>query len=593
MDPTSQFFAKLKKLAVALETETARLQRSFDGRRDRDDDDDDDVPEAAARGQRAYHDLNCDVLGLKGQMQEALTKQKTHRREVNTFIHACRAVQHKVAEDIQTLKGHFEKYGYLDPADARRASSGEMEERDEESGPTEPAAEDGDHEEEETSGPPSSPQIAAPPTFTDVMQTPRLSDFGLSELQLRRNLARTEWCAEVPAMPEMSLPHPALHAPSTPPLPLTPKCALRMDEDELRTPQMTNFGISEHTMCLNNDFTMDLFRKHVNKPPGPAQDLPLAPDIPQMLHNQGNLASPETPVFCTPGFKMKKTNGHRSPPSQGDSQSQGEPDNLATTPEVPTFKTPYVNRLVSTQKSTQRPEPIIMQRDDGHTLELLTPSRNGSCTPPRPWEYDVPELRIVGGEDKQTLQMPKMESILGNILLSGSRAMPKEAQPFDSKSVEPPVMDINQDGGATREFCLGTPLTRREFRDASTPEMPELSSVTQDICKLVLQTQSNVQQKKAEPARCVTAVSEHEFHSLPAFLKQMTLKNLNKAVRNMNKYLSEHPGDKGDFHMEELEKMTSVGIKAPVYVLCLSELKRLEQVGGVGSAAVYKLALCS
>lgn len=32
MDPTTQFFAKLKKLAVTLESETAKLQHSFDNR---------------------------------------------------------------------------------------------------------------------------------------------------------------------------------------------------------------------------------------------------------------------------------------------------------------------------------------------------------------------------------------------------------------------------------------------------------------------------------------------------------------------------------------------------------------------------------
>ncbi|XP_054643862.1 spindle and kinetochore-associated protein 3 isoform X2 [Dunckerocampus dactyliophorus] len=534
-----------------------------------------------------------------GQMQEALTKQKIRRGEVNTFIDACRAVQHKVAEDIQTLKGHFEKYGYQDPVDARRPNGQEMEEGDEKSGLKAPATEDRGHEEAEISGLPASPQAAAPPTFTNLMQTPRLSDFGLSEMQLRRNLAGAEWCAEVPDMPKMSLPHPALNMPSPPPLPLTPKCALRMDEDEMQTPQMINFGISEHTMCLNNDFTMDLFRKNANNPIGPAQDLPLSPDNPQSVSPQkeDTWESPEPPMFCTPGFKIKKTNGHCSLPLQGDSESPSQSNTLATTPEIPTFKTPYMNRLISTRKSTQRPEPIIMQNDCSHTLELPTPARNGSRGPTHMWEYDVPELRIMDGEDKQMLQMPNLESILGNTLQSGSTKMPKESRQFDEKPVEPSVIDINRDGEATQEFCFGTPCTRREFHEAITPEMPDLSSVTQDICKLVLQTQSKKAtvrahpQEKAEHKRCVTVVSEQEFHSLPAFLKQMTLKNLNQAVRNMNKYLSEHPGDTQDFQREELEKMTNVGIKAPVYVLCLSELKRLEQVEGAGSTAVYKLRL--
>lgn len=122
----------------------------------------------------------------------------------------------------------------------------------------------GEEESQEESAVSSS--SVGPPPLTDLLRTPQLSDFGLSEMQLRRNLAGAEWCAEVPPMPEMSLPHPTLNTPAPPPMPITPKCALRMDEDELQTPQMHDFGISEHTMCLNNDFTMDLFRKNVEKP---------------------------------------------------------------------------------------------------------------------------------------------------------------------------------------------------------------------------------------------------------------------------------------------------------------------------------------
>lgn len=34
MDPTTRFFAKLRKLAVTLESETAKLQHAFESRND-------------------------------------------------------------------------------------------------------------------------------------------------------------------------------------------------------------------------------------------------------------------------------------------------------------------------------------------------------------------------------------------------------------------------------------------------------------------------------------------------------------------------------------------------------------------------------
>lgn len=121
--------------------------------------------------------------------------------------------------------------------------------------------EGGSQEEEAGCSHPSSPLVGGMLPVTDALRTPQLSDFGLSEMLLQKALAGDEWCTEVPPMPAIS--HLSLN---TPPMPITPKCALRMDDDELLTPQMKDFGISEHTICLINDFTMNLLHKNVEKP---------------------------------------------------------------------------------------------------------------------------------------------------------------------------------------------------------------------------------------------------------------------------------------------------------------------------------------
>lgn len=38
--------------------------------------------------------------------------------------------------------------------------------------------------------------------------------------------------------------------------------------------------------------------------------------------------------------------------------------------------------------------------------------------------------------------------------------------------------------GQTQEFYLGTPRLRTTLEELSTPEMPDFSSITQDICKV-------------------------------------------------------------------------------------------------------------
>ncbi|XP_077393362.1 SKA complex subunit 3 isoform X2 [Festucalex cinctus] len=537
MDPKLEFFAKLKKLCGTLETETARLQQTIENRHDSGDSD------ASAKAMRAYHDFNCDVLGLKGQLQDELSKQKTHKTEVDTFIHACRAMQTKVAHDVCALTDHFEKYGYQAPIEVHTPNAKDGLLEDKENEPEKEGQDDDDDDDEvvavECSKLPTPPQATAPSKCAIPTRTPKLSDFGLCELDLRRNISAYR---QPPAMPEVSLPRMSVPTP----LPPTPKCALRMDEDEIRTPQMIDFGLSEDTMCLYTEFTMDLFRKK------PAQDLLKPPDpvVSESPQEEEILKSPEPPVFCTPGLKIK-TNGHCSPPpprvAEGDAQSPSGANQLPGTPETPDLKTPSLKRLLSIKKH----KLMVAERTDSRAIPFLETPIDGVVCGRNAWEYNVPELRIPG--------------------VQGS---------------------VDSDG-ATQDFHLSPPRAKRELFEISTPEMPDLSSVTQDICKLVMQSQKPPKRAQHK-SRCVSAVSKQEFDSLPAFMKQITLNNLNQAVCNINKYLVLCPErSMRELATEELKNMMDMGIKAPVYMLCLNELKRLEHVEGARSDAIYKLNLCS
>lgn len=111
---------------------------------------------------------------------------------------------------------------------------------------------------------PETPEKQPP---VDQLLTPKLSDFGLSALQFQRVLGEAEpphSAAPAPApVPAVALSPPPFVMNMHPLQPKTPKCSLRMEEDA-PTPRLEDFGISEYTMCWNNDFTMDLFNK---KPP--------------------------------------------------------------------------------------------------------------------------------------------------------------------------------------------------------------------------------------------------------------------------------------------------------------------------------------
>ncbi|XP_027877792.1 SKA complex subunit 3 [Xiphophorus couchianus] len=588
MESTRDFFSKLRKMAVTLEAETEKLQQAFEGRKNEDGDSD-----TAVRAMRAYHEVNSDVSSLKVQLQGELAEQKQREEEVRGFIEACRVMEQRVSKDIHTIRTHLEKYGYQAPSEAETPNdpNDQEAEEDETSSATE---EDEGQEEDERTNSTSPPKAAGP--FADVLRTPKLSDFGLSELQMKRALGGAEWCAEVPPMPELNLPQPSLRTPAPPPLAMTPKCALRMEDDDLQTPQMRDFGLSEHTMCLNNDFTVALLSKKHLQLDKPSPDFPSINEVMKSLQTKvNNLESPELPVVCTPGLKIKKPNGHLPSQETRDPESPCRHGNLSPTPEVPAFETPYVNRLVSGKKTAQH-EPISLQGDgDSNIFKLQTSPCNGRSESKLARENDVPEVNFFGVEEKEIPEMPNLESFLGNSLQTNSGQMLTQ-QVGEDAGVSRPDLD-----GPTQEFSFGTPRIRMTYQEPSTPEMPDLSSVTQDICKLVSQVQrkkstsahiaSSVSSEKhsAPPAKGLTLVSQSEFQTLPSYLRLMTLSNLNQAVQNINRFTAQRHGETKEFTMDDLRRIISVGTKAPVYILCLTELQRLKQVDGVLEAAVYKL----
>lgn len=93
-----------------------------------------------------------------------------------------------------------------------------------------------------------------------------------------------------------------------------------------------------------------------------------------LLPSADNLESPEPPVFCTPGFKIKKAKSQCSPPAQssGDPESPGQPRDVPTTPEMPAFQTPYLKHLVSTKKVSKNVEHLV---DDILETDSLRSSR--------------------------------------------------------------------------------------------------------------------------------------------------------------------------------------------------------------------------
>ncbi|XP_010776569.1 uncharacterized protein [Notothenia coriiceps] len=248
-----------------------------------------------------------------------------------------------------------------------------------------------------------------------------------------------------------------------------------------------------------------------------------------------------------------------------------------------------MNYLVSSKKNAGQPG----NSEDSHFFESPCTGAIGSK---RPWEYDVPEIGSMGAEDMEMPEMPNLECTLGNSLQKRSEKMLRKTFNIKKENKEPTVKSLDLDS-PTQNFSLGIPRIRMDYEEPTTPEMPELSSVTQDICKLVSQAQlknptvavvhPNIRVKNDKNR--LSAVSESEFQILPKYLRQITLHNLNQVVEHINTFTAESEGEHTEFQMEELQRICMVGTKTPIFILCLTELKRLKHIGGARNTAVYEL----
>ncbi|XP_026883736.2 spindle and kinetochore-associated protein 3 [Electrophorus electricus] len=615
METSQRFFAQVRNLVVFLETERAKLEHAASSNINEEQDD------TASGAVQALHELHSEVRGLKKRVQSQVASHQAGNAELSSFIRACMVVKQRTTEDLDRIRSHYEKYGYKPQEKAfQKTSEGNGKGETESRRPVEEVPGRGltgvtvEEEEEEAQVRIAAPETPekTPPAADDQMRTPQLSDFGLSTFHLQMVLGNAEPSDGVARPPALTLSPPPFVMTTEPSQPKTPRCSLRMDEDA-PTPRLEDFGITEHTMCLNNDFTMDLFRKnptkdrnadsfkskmgdvskhHLKTPPQNTSTLPSGGQSQKC--SRESMESPEVPVFSILEITVNKQLAPPSAPSTRESEPQSPPGhgNGAATPELPVFETPYITKLVSARKGGRQ----------DRLPSLTSLSEPSECLPGTVALSDQPQMPVGLPQEKNTTpEMPSMQSYFGSSLpcMGGGRW------------ADPLAPAVPTEEEHTQDWCLATPRLRMDFQEEPrTPEMPDMSSVTQDIFKLVSQgnckkpTATSVQQTskarlqtsapgKENRAHSLAPVSEEEFHRLASYMKQIPLSSLNQAIDKLNRVTEERCRD-GEpnfevFHMEDLRKLLEAGPQAPMYILGLVELKRLENVQGFGRNATFKI----
>ncbi|NXK08048.1 SKA3 protein, partial [Herpetotheres cachinnans] len=237
MDVSRDFFSKLRALALTLEKETQQLERALRG---------EDPDYEGESPIRLLHDLRCEIMTLKEDVNASLRKSCSEKQAIHEFMKASEILMQRNAADLGKIRELFQKYGYKPQVVNSDSTVSVQNKSDEEK------ADDVPHL-------PACTEKSLVPK--DPLRTPQLSDFGLSQYAFSRPwIAVKEQCA-TSAHQENSKNRTPLKTQTTYVLPKTPKCMLKMDDYECVTPKLEHFGISEHVTCMNEDYTMSLIRK--------------------------------------------------------------------------------------------------------------------------------------------------------------------------------------------------------------------------------------------------------------------------------------------------------------------------------------------
>ncbi|XP_010133562.1 PREDICTED: spindle and kinetochore-associated protein 3-like, partial [Buceros rhinoceros silvestris] len=167
---------------------------------------------------------------------------------------ASEILMQRNAADLGKIRELFQKYGY-------KPRVKDLAEQKEEVKSDSTASFQNKSDEEKANTPHLLACAEKPPLPPDPLRNPQLSDFGLSQYAFSRPWSAARGQHTTNTCQENSKSRTPLKTQTPCALAKTPKCMLKMDDYECVTPRLEHFGISENTMCMNEDYTMSLIRK--------------------------------------------------------------------------------------------------------------------------------------------------------------------------------------------------------------------------------------------------------------------------------------------------------------------------------------------
>ncbi|XP_063195394.1 spindle and kinetochore-associated protein 3 isoform X1 [Chroicocephalus ridibundus] len=430
MDVSRDFFGKLRALALTLEKETRQLERAL---RREDTDYEDESPI------RVLHDLHCEMRTLKEDVNASLGKSCSEKQAIHDFMKASEILMQRNGADLGKIRELFQKYGYKPHV---KDSTEEEEEVNSDLAVSVQNKSDEEKADDRSHLPACTEK---PPVPKDPLRNPQLSDFGLSQYAFSRPWSAVKGQHATNAHQENSKNRTLLKTQSPCILPKTPKCMLKMDDYECATPKLEHFGISEHTMCMNEDFTMSLIRKAAQTSKLVKKD-DHEVNIPQMTSRK---------IMVTPGQKPKAT-------------ADNAADWMAS-PMILVFRTPDMKTPSRTNCTLSRSPEIN---------ELPRPTQ----TP----QFPDFETRWLKTEAKQVKQGEKMESVTKN-------------DATDKQHVEDSIPSAVSSNEYLKHFEDPSPPKIKHYDQLlNTPPAPEITRIPDDVLQILSKYNHKVDSSKAK-----------------------------------------------------------------------------------------------
>ncbi|KAI1241982.1 hypothetical protein IHE44_0005493 [Lamprotornis superbus] len=266
------------------------------------------------------HDLHREIKTHKEEVSASLDKSCSEEKAIHEFMKASEILIQRNAADLGKISELFQKYGYKPHV---KDSTEEDDEVNSES-----AVSVQNKSDEEKANYVRHLSTEKPPLPRDPLCSPQLSDFGLSQCAFSRPWSAVKAQHTASARQQKTRSETPLKLRTPRALPKTPKCKLKMDDYESVTAKLEHFGITEHTMCMNEDYTMSLIHKTSqtiknlvkrgdnngeNLPEMTVKEIMVTPASKSSKRAENAaadwMASPMVFVFCTPDVKVSsKTN---------------------------------------------------------------------------------------------------------------------------------------------------------------------------------------------------------------------------------------------------------------------------------------------